>query len=365
MLHCGDLVRDPESGSMQHPIPCLLLVLLPAFLSSSTHADLREAQVRIRDFTVSHPDFRSRGGIDTGFVASRLGPDRKPVYTGPSGGTATTAGPEFFGQWFNDVPGVNVSTTKTLTFEDAGGMYEFQAPSFFPIDGELFGNEGLDHNYLFTLELHSYFQYMPGMSLTFSGCDDLFLFINRELVLDLGGVHDGLSGSIDLDTLNLLAGHSYDFDLFYAGRKTDLSSFKITTSIALNSGCTTPAFWSNYGLGSPGANGSPTIRASSAPVLGASFDILMGNADNFPAHACIYFGTAPAAISTPFGIMLVDFTRLVLIEPVLLAPYPQETPMSFAPRVGLCGVPLYGQVAHFDSTSGVAISEGIVLVPGI
>ena len=206
---------------------------------------------------------------------------------------------------------------------------------------------------------------MPGMSLTFSGCDDLFLFINRELVLDLGGVHDGLSGSIDLDTLNLLAGHSYDFDLFYAGRKTDLSSFKITTSIALNSGCTTPAFWSNYGLGSPGANGSPTIRASSAPVLGASFDILMGNADNFPAHACIYFGTAPAAISTPFGIMLVDFTRLVLIEPVLLAPYPQETPMSFAPRVGLCGVPLYGQVAHFDSTSGVAISEGIVLVPGI
>jgi fibro-slime domain-containing protein len=344
------------------------LFLIPLALSSTVHADLREVSVRVRDFSVLHPDFGKSMGMDTGIVAPILGTNGKPIYMGPPTGTTTTSGPDNFGQWFHDIPGINAAAVKTLALDNgqagSGGMYEFSNSSFFPIDGQLLGNEGLEHNYHFTLEMRSHFTYEPGSSFTFTGDDDLFVYIDGRLVMDLGGVHSALSATVDLDMLGLIPGREYDFDLFYAGRKTDLSSLKIQTSIALNSGCSTPAFWTNYGQGSPGTRGFPTIRASANPVLGTQFEIVMGGADNFPAHACLYFGTAPATVATPFGIMLVDPTQLVFIEPVLLDAFPNETSMSFTPSTALCGLPFYGQVAHLDSTEGVAISDGILIVPG-
>ncbi len=41
------------------------------------------------------------------------------------------------------------------------------------------------------------------------------------------------SGSVDLDTLGLTIGETYDFDLFFAERHTSQSNFRIDTSIEL------------------------------------------------------------------------------------------------------------------------------------
>ncbi len=55
---------------------------------------------------------------------------------------------------------------------------------------------GKKHNFWFTSEVHYLFAYREGMSLQFYGDDDLFIFINGQLVLDLGGVHQRLPGKV-------------------------------------------------------------------------------------------------------------------------------------------------------------------------
>ena len=194
--------------------------------------------VTIRDFTISHPDMEATiSGLDTGAVQSTLGADGKPVFNAAGAGSSFST-EENFNQWYNDVPGVNLTTTKTLTLDNTitsdPDIFTFTDSTFFPIDGELFGNEGLPHNYHFTVELHSAFTYQGGEIFSFTGDDDLWVFINGELAVDLGGIHGAVSGSVDLDTLGLVAGNTYDFDLFFAERHTTQSNFRIDTSIALH-----------------------------------------------------------------------------------------------------------------------------------
>lgn len=208
-------------------------VLVSAGSLSPVYAGSIELDVIIRDFTISHPDFGSYlGGLETGMVGSVLGPDGDPVYAAGAGQITSAAS---FSDWYDDVAGVNLSTTKTLTLSDADddGVYTYDNASFFPINGELFGDSGYaGNNYYFTLEMRTEFTYEAGQEFSFRGDDDIWVFINKSLVIDLGGVHGPADGSINLDTLGLTAGDTYDLDLFFAERRETGSSFKIETSIA-------------------------------------------------------------------------------------------------------------------------------------
>jgi len=189
----------------------------------------------IRDFNDTHPDFENGIGVDPGIVLSTLGPDGKPVYAGLAG-NPTTHGETAFNQWYRDVAGVNLATTKTLTATETApgsGIFTFSDTTFYPIDGELLGNQGRSHNYHFTTEIHTTFTYTGGESFSFTGDDDVWVFIDDALVVDLGGVHGALTGAVDLDTLGLTAGETYSLDLFHAERHTTESNFAFTTSIAL------------------------------------------------------------------------------------------------------------------------------------
>ena len=113
--------------------------------------------------------------------------------------------------------------------------------SFFPIDGQMLGNEGNSHNYHFTYEIHSKFTYTDpasrdtDMVFNFSGDDDVWVYINDALVVDIGGVHGEKHGSVNVDSvasdIGLTPGGTYDFDFFFAERHLTESNFTVETTI--------------------------------------------------------------------------------------------------------------------------------------
>lgn len=64
---------------------------------------------------------------------------------------------------------------------------------------------------------------------------DVWLFVNGTLALDLGGLHQPATGTVDLDAqaaaLGISPGNSYPMDIFQAERHTVLSNFRIETTI--------------------------------------------------------------------------------------------------------------------------------------
>jgi len=283
---------------------------------------------KVRDFKADHPDFENRRGpAETGLVKHVLGADNKPVFNRDrrrksSGISSETS----FNQWFRTTDGINIETDITLILDNGkpepGGIYRVSQDPFFPIDNALFGNirqelfrvnssgqfttaltavgqrlkdkksknsnvpdqfnvtrpeeyisrakDRQDHNYHFTVETSASFTYQGDEAFTFAGDDDLWVFLGHPgqgnlLVIDLGGVHPPLVGTLDLRLINpknratdpstrlllflkedvgiesappqtpleLKVGETYDLFFFSAERHTFGSKFSIETSLAL------------------------------------------------------------------------------------------------------------------------------------
>jgi fibro-slime domain-containing protein len=250
----------------------------------------------VRDFRSSHPDFECTKDNPIKFVdpsnkdcgpwdpvivgplGSAIGPKSKPVYAGGSK-TPSTTGVKNFDQWFNDVSGVNSSKQVVFQLVSTGkGSFVYETDFFFPIDGQLFdaesGNpdsnrfpsdDGKKRNFHFTYELHTTFRYKAGSTFLFRGDDDVFVYINGKLAVNIGGIHVPMEGKIDLDkgrveitspmgfptlsvdsglgftesiaggvagnvSLGLSAGEIYAMDFFFAERNCCASNFRLETN---------------------------------------------------------------------------------------------------------------------------------------
>jgi fibro-slime domain-containing protein len=117
-------------------------------------------------------------------------------------------------------------------------------------------NPAPNHNFHFTSEIRYWFGYVAGKSyvLDFSGDDDVWVFVNRQLAVDLGGIHTSVNGRIELNAnggatvtitqtepqgaipaprvltvnLGMASGGVYEIVVFQAERKTSSSTYKLT-----------------------------------------------------------------------------------------------------------------------------------------
>lgn len=264
----------------------------------------------LRDFSSSHPDFGfyggpgpgAAGGNNTGMVAAQLDAMGKPVPASPGSVTdlanwyrdsSASTGP-FLGSVLLFDDGNNNFVNR---YQDDGTRWEVPlgAPScqsgdnggapcpvdgnplFFPLDGitpaaeattydaeapqPLYGGFNLtsntfpDHNFHFTTEVAYWFVYNPAANatLTFVGDDDVWVFINGILAVDIGNKHEPKGGRITLGETTATVGYStdqqfkqwdestrpisdfaltagavYEIKVFHAERETRSSSFQLT-----------------------------------------------------------------------------------------------------------------------------------------
>ena len=251
-----------------------------------------------------HPDFGHYCCDDSlqkgkGVVASTLGADRKPVWAGPTqdpGADPTQllfTGKKEFDQWYRNVDGVNMTYYETLTLlQNATTKTTYAMNSdtdtpwydmcgFFPLDdltkpmvdqntgapvtyhynqgqpddrichayqGLGFGNSWANHNYSFTTEARYWFQYQGNENLKFTGDDDVWVFINGMMAIEMPGTHNRSVGTVILDAskgtgqvgygdppgayttvdFKLTIGHLYEVVVFQAERWCCGSNYMLT-----------------------------------------------------------------------------------------------------------------------------------------
>ncbi|KNC51446.1 fibro-slime family protein [Thecamonas trahens ATCC 50062] len=223
----------------------------------------------VRDFSVDHTDFEryGGGGVDCGAVEDELGEDRKPIMWGgktatgkfldrpcPQAGTGRPRRVEYFQNFFRDVPGVNIRIPIQLKFEEqppGSGIFVFDRNKdatginqYFPVDGLGWGADvrrlgffGNVRNFLFTTEIHAEFVYRGDNEFfNFAGDDDVWVFVNNKLVVDVGGLHSQRTGAVNLTNiagkLGLVPGERYPVFVGIAERHSTQSNCRIETTLA-------------------------------------------------------------------------------------------------------------------------------------
>lgn len=276
---CGDaIVLSPEQcddGNVMDGDGCSSACLLEEGFTCEPDAAAVQDQLNLlvayRDFisfptggSTRHADFEIFEGSDITplLTLPMLDTEGKPALDGrcsqddpasqadatlcPFGQMMTTA--TSFATWYRDTPEVNVSVPGTLLLQrQADGSYRYDSGNagFYPIDAEgqiaagreesfradPYVNDGGLHNFGFTTEVRYFFQYNGGESLSFSGDDDLWIFINHTLALDVGGLHTRVPRTLDLDdqaaALGLELGNLYEIALFHAERHSAGSNFQL------------------------------------------------------------------------------------------------------------------------------------------
>lgn len=109
-------------------------------------------------------------------------------------------------RWFNEVEGKSSSYTGTISFDYKadGAEFSFYKKQFYPLDeaefsrGDSVNSDG--HNHLFTMSFAVPFTALLSGDemLEIAADDDTFVFVGDKLVIDMGGIHDTVTGAFQI-----------------------------------------------------------------------------------------------------------------------------------------------------------------------
>lgn len=202
-----------------------------------------------------------------GIVQKRLGSDGLPVPTyttttearaagvhqtseNVTGHNPVVAGDNFY-SWFHETDRSKRFNREVTFTRTSNNTYSYGGSDIFPLDNVNFsdGDEAWrsGHNFHFTAHMRIAMKIAADGTerFDFSGDDDVWVFLNDQLVLDIGGLHAKLDGHFIINQdgtlstyvetagsktvdIGLKAGDVVNLDFFYAERSTNESNTRIT-----------------------------------------------------------------------------------------------------------------------------------------
>ena len=275
---CGDIAGTP-------PETLSLPIIFRDFIgrsrsnldTSTCYGPREESPTAQKTIPCYHINFNNQSGTSLqGVVENDLGADGTPDMICPGGDCSGNVGVpsgnftnnDDFEDWYDDADPESLAVYDELTLTRGAGLtYNFSpsGPGFYPLDNKGWVASGEENqvdcnggmrNVSFSSETRFYFEYQGGERFDFNGDDDLWVFVNGKLAIDLSGLHGPRGGYFQLDDdtdgaglgdvadgtalinndlitetpldLGLVPGGIYEVALFHAERNQCGSNFEVT-----------------------------------------------------------------------------------------------------------------------------------------